>query len=172
MPRPRQEKLIGKAIRLLHLVKSQQEVARACKVSVRTIARWVSQSSEELPDLKPEEKAIVETDPLIMTVVELREQVQQILDYRDSQRFFAQRMGLVVQRSTNVLLKAIERLEQNPDELTARTLPQLMRAISDCSEKVSNSWARSAGLDGLIENLGVAESSMNQAKFGSERNFK
>jgi hypothetical protein len=63
-------------------------------------------------------------------------------------------MGLVVQKSTGILLKAVERLEQNPDEINARTLPQLMRAVTDASEKISNAWKNATGLDILLEKLG------------------
>jgi hypothetical protein len=154
MPRPKQEKLIEKAIRLLHAGKSQQEVAKICGVSLRSIQRWSSQNSEALQNLEFKEKAIIHSDPMVLTVTEVRQQVQEILDYRDFQRTFAIQMGEIVQKTSAVLLKAIERLQENPDELSVRLIPQLMRALTDASEKVSSAWVRTSGLEDILEELG------------------
>ena len=154
MPRPKQEKNIAKAIRLLHAGKSPKEVANLCGVSLRTVQRWANEREGDLQALESQEKALVESDPVVLTVTDIRSQVQEILTYRDSQRNFALQMGLVIQKSTNILLKAVERLEENPDELTARNIPQLMRAVADASEKISNAWKNATGLDILIEKLG------------------
>jgi hypothetical protein len=94
-----------------------------------------------------------QTDPVILSVVEVREQVGQILNYRDSQLSFAQEMGEVVQRSTRIIKIALDRIEANPDELSVKTLPQLLRAIVDASEKVSTAWSRATGLDDLLEQV-------------------
>jgi transposase len=154
MPRPKQEKNIAKAIRLLHAGKSPKEVATLCNVSQRTVQRWAQERQLDLQALESQEKALVESDPVVLSVTHVRAQVQQILDYRDAQRNFALEMGLVVQKATGVLLKAVEKLEQNPDEISARTIPQLMRAISDSAEKISSAWSRATGLDDLLEQLG------------------
>ena len=154
MPRPKQEKNIAKAIRLLHAGKSPKEVATLCNVSQRTVQRWAQERQLDLQALESQEKALVESDPVVLSVTHVRSQVQQILEYRDAQRDFALRMGLVVQKATGVLLKAVEKLEQNPDEISARTIPQLMRAVADCSEKISSAWSRATGLDDLLEQLG------------------
>ena len=153
MPRPKQEKNIAKAIRLLHAGKSPKEVANLCGVSLRTVQRWANEREGDLQALESQEKALVESDPVVLTVTDIRSQVQEILTYRDSQRNFALQMGLVVQKSTAILLKAVERLEENPDEINARTIPQLMRAITDASEKISNAWSRATGLDDLLEQV-------------------
>ena len=154
MPRPRQEKNINRAIRLLHAGKSPKEVANLCGVSLRTLQRWARERKPDLQALEFQEKALVASDPIVLTVTDVRAQVQEILEYRDSQRNFALEMGLVVQKATGVLLKAVEKLEQNPDEISARTIPQLMRAVADASEKISSAWARSTGLDDLLEQVG------------------
>lgn len=154
MPRPKQEKNIGKAIRLLHAGKSAKEVASLCGVSLRTVQRWALEREPDLQALESQEKALVASDPVVLSVTDIRAQVQEILDYRDSQRNFALEMGLVVQKATGVLLKAVERLEQNPDEMSTRTIPQLMRAVADASEKISNAWGRATGLDDLLERIG------------------
>jgi transcriptional regulator with XRE-family HTH domain len=153
MPRQKKEQLITKAIRLLNAGKSQKDVAKSCGVSLRTISRWVSERSDELQDLKSQERAIIQSDPMVLAVADIRAQVQQILDYRDSQRSFAVEMGQVVERATRVLLIAVEALEEQPDQLTARAIPQLLRAVVDAAEKVSNAWGRATGLDDLLENL-------------------
>ena len=154
MPRPKQEKNISKAVRLLHAGKSPKEVATLCNVSQRTVQRWAQERQLDLQALESQEKALVESDPVVLSVTHVRAQVQEILDYRDAQRNFALEMGLVVQKATGVLLKAVEKLEQNPDEISARTIPQLMRAISDSAEKISSAWSRATGLDDLLEQLG------------------
>lgn len=154
MPRPKQEKNIARAIRLLHAGKSAKEVADLCGVSLRTIQRWAQEREPDLQVLESQEKALVASDPVILTVTDIRAQVQEILNYRDSQRSFALEMGVVVQKATAVLLKAVEKLEQNPDEVTARTIPQLMRAVTDAAEKVSTAWVRTTGLDDVLEELG------------------
>jgi transposase len=164
MPRPKQEKNISKAIRLLHAGKSPKEVATLCNVSQRTVQRWAQERQLDLQALESQEKALVESDPVVLSVTHVRAQVQEILEYRDAQRNFALQMGLVVQKATGVLLKAVEKLEQNPDEISARTIPQLMRAVSDCSEKISSAWSRAAGLDDLLEQLGNEPKIVTQGK--------
>jgi transcriptional regulator with XRE-family HTH domain len=167
MPRQKQEKLIEKAIRLLRVGKSQQEVAEICGVSKRSVQRWSSQNSEELQNLEFKEKAIIHSDPIVLTVTEVRQQVQEILDYRDFQRTFAVEMGEIVQKTSAVLLRAIERLEANPDELNVRLIPQLMRALTDAAEKTSTAWVRTSGLDGILEELALESKAV---KSGSEQN--
>jgi hypothetical protein len=154
MPRPKQEKTIVKALRLLHSGKSQKETSELCGVSLRTIQRWAQERGSDLQALEVQEKALIQSDPLVLSVTDVRLQVQEILNYRDSQRSFALEMGLVVRKSTAVLLRAVERMEASPDEVSARTVPQLLRAVVDAAEKVSSAWARATGLDDVLERLG------------------
>jgi hypothetical protein len=102
---------------------------------------------------KNEARAIAQIDPVVLGLVDIRTQVDQIMCYRDSQRNFALQMGVVVQRATKVLLRAVEKLELNPDDLNVRSIPPLMRTVADSSEKVSNAWARTTGLDDLLESI-------------------
>jgi hypothetical protein len=102
---------------------------------------------------KNEARAIAQIDPVVLGLVDIRTQVDQIMCYRDSQRNFALQMGEVVQRATKVLLRAVEKLELNPDDLNVRSIPPLMRTVADSSEKVSNAWARTTGLDDLLESI-------------------
>lgn len=156
-------------IRLLNAGKTQTEAAKTIGVNLRTVQRWVAdpEVKQRLVAAQREVKAIVASDPVVMTVTEVRAQVQEILDYRDSQRNFALQMGEVVQRATSVLLKVVERIEENPDEVTARTIPQLMRAITDAAEKVSSSWIRATGLDDVLEEIGSEPKAISQ---GQENN--
>lgn len=164
MPRPKQEKTISRAIRLLHSGKSPKEVADLCGVSLRSIQRWAQERETDLQALESQEKALVSSDPVVLTVTDVRAQVQEILEYRDSQRNFALEMGLVVQKATGVLLKAVEKLEENPDEIPIRTIPQLIRAVADASEKISSAWARATGLDDLLEQVGSESKIISQGQ--------
>lgn len=151
MSRQKPDKIVAKAIRLLHAGQSVSQVAKACGISLRTAQRWAAEHGDELKSLKGQEKALVASDPVVLAVTDIRAQVQEILEYRDSQRNFAVEMGLVVQKTTAVLLRAVEKLE--PEEVTARNIPQLLRAVVDAADKVSNAWSRATGLDDLLENL-------------------
>jgi transcriptional regulator with XRE-family HTH domain len=153
MPRPKQEKTIGRAIRLLHSGKSPREVAELCGVSLRTVQRWAQERGADLQVLQAQETALVKSDPTVLSVTDVRAQVEEILNYRDSQSSFALEMGMVVKKATGVILAAVERLEQNPEEVNARNLPQLLRAVTDAAEKVSNAWIRTTGLDDLLEQV-------------------
>lgn len=153
VPRQKPDKIVAKAIRLLHAGESPSQVAKVCGVSLRTIQRWSAEHGDELKGLKSQEKAIVQSDPMVLSVVQIRQQVQEILDYRDSQRSFALEMGVVVQKATAVLLGAVERLESTPDEISVRSIPPLLKAVVDAADKVSNAWSRSVGLDDLLEQI-------------------
>jgi|GEM_PF-2345766 len=154
-PKKSKAEQIETVIRLINAGKTQAAAAVAIGVNIRTVQRWLAEPTvkERLVSIQQEVKEIAKSDPIVLSVTDIRAQVQEILDYRDSQRSFALEMGLVVQKSTTVLLRAVEKLEQNPDELSARTIPQLLRAVADTAEKVSNAWARSTGLDDLLETL-------------------
>ena len=153
---PETQKLRERAVELLLSGHTQAEVAKILGRDIRTIQKWVA-----LPEVKvlleargKQRKALVQSDPVVLSVVDIRSQVQEILDYRDSQRSFAVEMGAVIQKATAILAKVVEQIEQNPEQVTARTLPQLMRAVADTAEKVSNAWARATGLDDLLEQIG------------------
>jgi hypothetical protein len=150
--RTKNSDLINKAFKLYRAGKDKTEIARLCKVHVRTVQRWLSDESV-FAELEEIEKNIIESDPLIFTVTEVRAQVQEILDYRDSQKVFALEMGEVVFKSVRLLKTAVERLENNSDELTARNIPSFMRAVTDAAEKVSNAWLRTTGLEDLLDRI-------------------
>ena len=160
--KPRQSPKRSKAeqletvIRFVNSGKTQSQAAAAVGVNPRTVQRWLAEPKvkERLVSIQKEARAIAQSDPVVVSVVDIRAQVDEILSYRDAQKNFALQMGLVVQKSTAVLLKAVERIEGNPDEITVRTLPQLMRAVTDATEKVSAAWLRATGLDDILEELG------------------
>jgi predicted DNA-binding protein (UPF0251 family) len=160
---------IETAIRLLNAGKTQAEAAKTLGVNIRTVQRWLSnpEVKQRLVAARREVKAILVSDPLVMTVTDVRAQVQEILDYRDCQRNFALQMGEVVEKSTSILLKVLERVERNPDEVTVRNLPQLMRAVTDAAEKVSSAWVRATGLDDVLEEIGSEPKTISQ---GQENN--
>jgi transposase-like protein len=147
---------IEAVVRLLNNGKTQAQAAEAIGVNIRTVQRWVAQFEvkERLTATQKEIKVIAQSDPVVLSVVDIRSQVQEILDYRDSQQCFAVEMGAVIQKATVILAKAVERIEQNPEEVNARTLPQLLRAVCGAAETVSNAWLRATGLDDLLEQVG------------------
>ena len=142
-------------VKVLAAGKTQAEAAIAAGVTTRTVQRWIldPQVKQRLAEIQQQTDAIIKSDPVVLTVTEVREQVQQILTYRDCQASFADQMGLVVQKSTSILLQALERIEQNPDELTSRQIPQLLRATVDAFQEVSSAWSRRTGLDDIMERL-------------------
>ncbi len=158
-PKKSKAEQIEMLIRLINSGKTQSAVATAIGVNIRTVQRWLTDPAvkERLVSIQQETSAIAKTDPVVLSVADIRGQVEEILSYRDSQRNFALQMGLVVQKATGVLLKAVEKLEQNPDEITARSIPQLMRAVVDASEKIASAWERAAGLHDLLEQVGGNE---------------
>jgi hypothetical protein len=139
----------------LNAGKTQAEAAAAAGVNVRTVQRWLTepQVKTKLSELQQQTDAIVRSDPVVLSVTEVRQQVSEILQYRESQLTFALEMGQIIQKTSAVLLKAVERLEANPDELSVRSIPPLMRALTDAAQKVSDAWARTTGLDDLLESL-------------------
>lgn len=154
-PKRSKAEQIEMLIRLLNAGKTQSAAAKAIGVNIRTVQRWLTDPAvkERLISIQQEASAIAKTDPVVLSVVDIKEQAEQILRYRDSQRSFALGMGVVVQKATGILLKAMEKLEQNPDEVSIRAIPQLLRAVTDASQKVSDSWARTTGLDDILEQL-------------------
>jgi len=155
-PKRSKAEQIEMLIRLINSGKTQAAAATAIGINIRTVQRWLSDPAvkQRLVSIQQEASAIAKTDPVVLSVADIRSQVEQIVSYRDTQRNFALQMGLVVEKSTSILLQAVERLEQNPDEVSARTIPQLMKAITDAAEKVSNAWIRTTGLDDVLEELG------------------
>jgi hypothetical protein len=63
-----------------------------------------------------------------------------------------------------LLKTAVERLENNSDELTARNIPSFMRAVVDASEKVSNAWARTTGLEDLLDRISSEQKVIESGK--------
>jgi hypothetical protein len=168
-PKRSKAEQIETVIRLINGGKTQAAAAAAIGVNLRTVQRWVGQPEvrERLIAARKEIKAIAQSDPAVLAVTDIRAQVQEILDYRDAQRSFALQMGVVVHKATAILLRAVERIEENPDEVTARTIPQLMRAVTDAAEKVSSAWVRATGLDDILEELGSEPKAVSQ---GQEEN--
>ena len=165
-PKKSKAEQIETLIRLINSGKTQSATATALGVNIRTVQRWMSDPSvrERLISIQQETNAITQTDPVVLSVADIRSQVQEILDYRNSQRSFALEMGAVVHKATVVLLRAVEKLEQNPDEMSARTIPQLLRAVVDAADKVSNAWSRSTGLDDLLEQINNEPKVINQGQ--------
>ena len=155
IPKKSKAEQIEAAIRLLNTGKTQAETAAVIGINIRTLQRWVAQPEikERLVELQQRTNVIVKSDPVVLSVTEIRAQINEILGYRDSQRVFAEQMGGIVHKGMKVLNQAIERLENSPDEVSIRHIPPLMKAIVDANEKLCNSWHRVSGLDDLLETL-------------------
>lgn len=157
MPRQKPDKVIAKAVRLLGEGKSQSEVAKKCGVSVRTLQRWVS--SEGVGDKniqKQSDQLVVAANKTIQTVLAdsaVQQQLEDLAQYRNGQRLLAIEMASLASRLSIICTKSIERLELNPEDLAPRILPQYLKALSELSSKASDCWARSLGLDSILENL-------------------
>jgi hypothetical protein len=156
--RRKPDKLIAKAIRLLSEGKTQTEAAKRCNVSLRTLQRWVaSTGTAEGHTAKQADQLVVAANQAVKAALAdatVQEQLNDLLDYRNSQKYLALEMGSLASRLSKLSTKAIERLEANPDELSPRLLPHFLRSIADLSEKASNCWARSVGLEDLLEKVG------------------
>lgn len=158
MPRPKSpetQKLRERAVELLLSGRTQSEVAKILNRDIRTVQKWlVLPEVKDLLELRGKQrKALVQSDPVVLSLVEVRNQVNQILEYHEYQQTFSLQMGQIVKKALAVLLKALERLEGSPDELNVRLIPQLMKAVAGCSEAVSHSWERASGLEQLLETL-------------------
>lgn len=159
LSREEREQKIDEAIRLLRSGLTQEEVAGILKINVRTVQRWVAdpEFKAKISASEQRDREIIQTDKptqsTLRRLTEIQEQLDAIESYRESQKAFAIRFGGILCRACNVLDKAVEKLEQNPEEMTARLIPQMMKAVTDASEKVSSAWARATGLEDLLEVL-------------------
>lgn len=154
-PKKSKAEQINIVIGLLNAGSTQAAVAKAIGVNLRTVQRWIAQPEvkERLEITQKEVQAIAQTDPVILSLTEIRQQVDEILSYRDSQRRFATEMGEVVFKAIAVIKRTVERLELNPDEVSIRSIPPLLKSVTDAAEKASNAWSRSVGLDDLLETI-------------------
>jgi transposase len=117
IPKKSKAEQLDAVVRFINAGKTQAEAAAAAGVNVRTVQRWLTepQVKTKLSELQQRTDAIVKSDPVVLSVTEVRQQVSEILQYRESQLTFALEMGQIIQKTSAVLLKAVERLEANPD---------------------------------------------------------
>src|SRR4028118_212422 len=104
---------LDKVLRFLNAGKTQAEAAAAAGINVRTVQRWLCEpeAKAKLMELQQHTDAIVKSDPVVLSVTEVRQQVSEILQYRESQLTFALEMGQIIRKTSAALLKAVERLE-------------------------------------------------------------
>jgi hypothetical protein len=156
---PETQKLRERAVELLVSGRTQLEVAKILGRNLRTVQKWLSlpEFKDALEAKKQQRKALIQSDPVVLSVVEIRQQVEQILAYSESQKTFATEMGEVVFKSVRLLKAAVERLENNPDELTVRNIPAFIRAVCVASQTVSVAWSDASGLESLLEQVRADE---------------
>ena len=115
-------------------------------MTVRTVQRWTSNKGYQ----QAIEQLIAVADAAIAEGTSIEQQNAELLDYQDSQRFLALEMGLLASRLSQISKQVLDRMEQKPEEISFRLLPQLLRVIADLSEKASTCWARSTGIEARV----------------------
>jgi Tfp pilus assembly protein FimT len=93
-PKRSKAEQIEMLIRLVNSGKTQAAAATAIGVNIRTVQRWLADPTvkERLVLIQQEASAIAQSDPVVLSVTDIRQQVDEILSYRDSQRHFATEM--------------------------------------------------------------------------------
>ncbi len=143
------EDLTQEAFHLLADGYDKKEVAQKLGVTVRTVQRWTSNKSYQ--QAIAERQLIAAADGVVVEATSIEQQVTDLFDYRDSQRFLALEMGSLATRVSQISKQVIERLEENPEEVSPRLLPQLLKAVAELSEKASCCWARATGLEEVLD---------------------
>ena len=149
------EILIGKAFNLLDEGWKPQAVALELEVSLRSVQRWIA--NRDCSDEGSQAELIAVADRAVVEAASVNQQVGDLLDYRDSQRLLATEMGSLASRLSSIAGKALDRLEESPEEITPRILAGILRAIAELSEKSSNCWARSTGLEEVLNAIQVVQ---------------
>lgn len=149
------EVLSGKAFNLLDEGWKPQAVALELGVSLRSVQRWIANRNYSNEGSQAE--LIAFTDRAVVEAASVNQQVGDLLDYRDSQRLLATEMGSLASRLSSIAGKALDRLEESPEEITPRILAGILRAIAELSEKSSNCWARSTGLEEVLNAVQVVQ---------------
>ncbi len=162
MPRPKPAKLMAKATRLLTEGHPQDQVAEMLGISTRTLQRWIAAGDVEVKAdlLDVAHQAVSE----VLASESIREQISNLIEYRDSQKFLALQMGTLASKLSKITLEAVQTLETNPTEVTPRLIPQYLRAVAELGKAASDCWARSIGLDDLIQKVDDNESEITQAR--------
>ena len=149
------EVLNGKAFNLLDEGWKPQAVALELGVSLRSVQRWIANRNSS--DEGSQVELIAVADRAVVEAASVNQQVGDLLDYRDSQRLLAKEMGSLASRLSSIAGKALDRLEESPEEITPRVLAGILRAIAELSEKSSNCWARSTGLEEVLNAIQVVQ---------------
>jgi predicted transcriptional regulator len=149
------EVLSGKAFNLLDEGWKPQAVALELGVSLRSVQRWIANRNSS--DEGSQVELIAVADRAVVEAASVNQQVGDLLDYRDSQRLLATEMGSLASRLSSIAGKALDRLEESPEEITPRILAGILRAIAELSEKSSNCWARSTGLEEVLNAIQVVQ---------------
>lgn len=158
MPRPKSNetrKLKERAVRLLADGRTQTEVASILGRNLRTVQKWVAdpEFKQQLEAQKLQTTALIQSDPIVLSVTELRLQIDAIVACRNFYRDFATQWTPIIEEASEAIRSSITRLKENPDELTTRTLPALMRSVVDSQKIVGDCWKQSVSLDDLLERL-------------------
>ena len=66
----------------------------------------------------------------------------------ESQRWFAIQLGVLAAKLLPVLQLATEQV--SPEDISIRSLPQLLRSVGDLADNASSCWARATGLEEIL----------------------
>lgn len=153
---------VDRAIKLLKAGRSQVEVARLVGVSSRTIARWISDPEVQAKLGKQQGQGALVKAASGLKPSEIRSQVSEILQYRQFESQSAVELGIILRLATSSIRRALESLQDNPEELSLRLVAPLLRVVLDGSGRVSDCWARAVGLDDLLEAIEAINSEQPQ----------
>lgn len=168
------EYLINRAFKLLDQGFSQKIVAERLDVHLRTLQRWMNRCNYQKPSTRIE-NALVEIPGKATSVnVQQIEQPeadvveavegQRLYEYYESQRMLALQMVELTDLLTPMVKAVIQ--QSNPIDIPVRSVPSLIRAITDLADTSSDCWARATGLE---EVLNVIQTISNrQAQAGTE----
>lgn len=136
------------AYKLLDEGLDKKTVAKKLGVSVRTIQRWTSQ--ECYTQKNSARQLINMADETVIEKTDIEEQIKDLIDYQEAQRFLALEMGSLAGHLSLISKRLLKHLEEHPEEISIRLLPQLLRTMAELSEKSSNCWARATGLEEVL----------------------
>jgi hypothetical protein len=150
----KQKKLVESAFHLLDNQYTKRDICNKLGISIRTLQRWIKEGTYESTNDKAQEKLeqiSLETIAAVKVVDDnslVDDPLQGLTDYMESQRWFAIQLGVLAAKLLPVLQLATEQV--SPEDISVRSLPQLLRAVGDLADNASSCWARATGLEEVL----------------------
>jgi hypothetical protein len=149
------EVLTRRALNLLEEGWKPPAIAQELGVSLRSVQRWLAK--RHFSDEGSQAELATFADRTVVEAMSVDQQFGDLLDYRSSQLLLATQMGSLAGRLSLIAGKALDRLEESPEEVTPRLLAGILRSIGELSEKSSNCWARATGLEEVLNAIQVVQ---------------